>query len=179
MAGPANCSRCEFQHWFPGHEIFHCGKRRVWPAKYVMKEMDHEFAATRSEQTWEIGKVMKPPTETGFTLPSFVGSPYPRRQVLFLLALEPVGNVDLFCFFLFAANQFADRSCACRSLAELSFIAASCTFVEHGSTEQSRSTCERPVLFPNSSPHLFAVSASASYPMPRRRSSPRARGEPG
>src|SRR5260370_38141502 len=66
-----------------------------------------------------------------------------------------------------SADQFVDRSCPGPSLAR------------RGSTEQSWSTRERRVLFPNSSPHLFAVSASASYPMPRSRSSPPARVELG
>jgi hypothetical protein len=38
--------------------------------------MGHEADATRSEQTCEIWKIMKPPSETGFTLTLLYALPF-------------------------------------------------------------------------------------------------------
>jgi hypothetical protein len=134
---------------------------------------------------------MKPPAETGFTL-TFCMLCLSSPSSSFLLALEACcwhfkssearrGSTRFSAFFFCGRPIGAPvlrriQSGPARLTAALLNIRLS---RYHGSTEQSWSTCEQRVLFPNSSLHLFAVSASASYPMPRRRLRPPAHGELG
>jgi hypothetical protein len=68
------------------------------------------FDATRSEQTYNIGKVIKPATETGFTQ-SFCKLSLSLSSSPFLLALEPAGNLEFFCFLpLLQTNVWTDTA---------------------------------------------------------------------
>ena len=51
-------------------------QERAEPPRHVIQEMGHEADATRSEQTGETWKIMKPPAETGFTLTLLYALPF-------------------------------------------------------------------------------------------------------